>query len=65
MNVKVKDFLDKWNGDFRIVDTKESVYGEYRELLTQELLNKNIVDVRLEKTMWTEESGEIVLVINK
>lgn len=65
MDVKIKYFLDKWSGDFRIEDVNESVYCDLREGLTQELLNENIVDIRLERTMWTEEHGEVVLVINR
>lgn len=63
MRVNVQDFLNQWTGSFRIEDKNESVYCDFRELLTDELKVKEIVDIKLERTMWTDENGEIVIII--
>lgn len=63
MKAKVKDFIAKWSGDFRIEDKNGSIYGEFRENLTEELLNKEISDIKLERTMWTDKCGDIVIII--
>ncbi len=31
--------------------------------LTEDILNKDIVDIRLERSMWTTKSGDIILII--
>ena len=63
MKVKVKDFLSQWSGDFTIEDKSEAIYGEFRENLTEELLNKDIVDIKLHGSMWTDKSGSISIII--
>lgn len=64
--VKVKDFLEKWIGNYIIVDEHDAVYGEGGQdgnSLTEAILNQDIIDIRLDKNMWTENSGDIILTI--
>lgn len=64
MNVKIKDFISKWSGDFRIEDKNGNVYCEFRENLEESnLLNEDIIDIRLERTMWTDKCGDMVIII--
>lgn len=63
MYVKVNDFLEKYSGDFRIEDNSGSIYCDCKDGLTPELLSKEITDIKLERTMWTGKSGEVVLII--
>lgn len=37
MDVKVKDFLIKWNGEWRIENENEGVLCDFPELLNEEL----------------------------
>ena len=63
MKIKVEDFLSKWSGDFRIEDKHGNVYGEFRQNLSNELLNKDIIEIKLERTMWTDLCGEIIIIV--
>lgn len=62
-DVTVWDFLSQWTGDFRIEDESESVLGEFRENLTDELKNMIISNIRIERTMWTKQSGEMIIIV--
>lgn len=66
MEVKVRDFIEKWTGDYIVENENGSIYGTGGtdgNSLTEDILNKDIVDVRLERTMWTAKSGDIILTI--
>ena len=63
LNVTVGDFLSQWIVDFRIEDGNESVCGEFRENLSDELKNKVIHGIKIERTIWTKSYGEMVITI--
>ena len=63
MKVKVKDFLSKWSGNFTIENESGAIYGEFRVNLTEELLNKDIVDIKLHSSMWTGKNGSISIIV--
>lgn len=66
MEVKVKDFIEKWTGDYIVESENGAVYGTGGldgNSLTEDILNKDIVGIRLERSMWTTKSGDIILTI--
>ena len=66
MEVKVRDFIEKWTGDYIVENENGAVYGTGGPdgtSLTEDILNKDIVDIRLERSMWTTKSGDIILII--
>lgn len=64
MKIKIKDFLKKWNGDFRIEDVYGSVFGDATQLLAPDLLDKEIADIKLDQTMCPRNGYKAVLIIN-
>ncbi len=65
MDVKVKDFLIKWNGEWRIENENEGVLCDFPELLNEELLNKNILGIKLDTPWMCDASGEIVIIVKE
>ena len=66
MEVKVRDFIEKWTGDYIVENENGAVYGTGGpdgNSLTEDIVNKDIVDIRLERSMWTTKSGDIILII--
>lgn len=66
MEVKVKDFIEKWTGNYIVENEDGAVYGSgdsNGSSLTENILNKDIVNIRLERSMWTTKSGDIILTI--
>lgn len=61
--VTVDDFISRWKGNFRIEDKNQSVWCEFIENLTEDLKNKNIVEIKVEKTIWGEDDINVILVI--
>lgn len=63
MRVKVKDFLEKWSGEWRIENMHEGVLCDFPEGLNEELCNKEIMDIKLSTPWKSDAAGEVVIIV--
>lgn len=61
MRTKIKDFLGNWYGKFRVEDRRGSVYGDQIQSLSSELLEKEIISIRLDEGIWNGKECEVLV----
>lgn len=49
-NMTVEEFLKRWSGDICLMNTDGSVYSSFRQNIPSELMNKEIKNIKLDRT---------------
>lgn len=63
MKITVGEFLEKWKGDTSIENTSGLVYCSFRENITPDLEDKNILNIKLEKHTFDNFGGNIIIIV--